>query len=170
VLLIVLTLRRLGGETSEAIFESDSEHRGRISTSLAVHGDASVPLSDPSTFIENVAFRKIRGFSGKIDENDEYYTPIYAGNASPTASITALATFLRTLSLPRSWNSRRRTTSLISVSSLAIRSLATRCVPFETALLCARDQLSIAALSMHFVTLHISRRGSLHNHSKSQGR
>ena len=42
-----------------------------------------------------------------------------------------MATFFRIFSLPRSWKSRRRTTSLISVSSLAIRSLATRRTTFE---------------------------------------
>ena len=41
------------------------------------------------------------------------------------------ATFLQTFSLPRFSKSRRRTTSLISASSLAIRSLATRRTTFE---------------------------------------
>ena len=55
-------------------------------------------------------------------------TDVHSGGScarrSKHQSPKALATFLRIFSLPRSWKSRRRTTSLISVSSLAIKSLA----------------------------------------------
>jgi hypothetical protein len=62
-------------------------------------------------------------------------TAVHSGGScarrSKHQSPKALTTFFRIFSLPRSWKSRRRTTSLISVSSLAIRSLATRRTTFE---------------------------------------
>ena len=43
----------------------------------------------PRPFIEWVATRKIKGFCGTIDEAGDYYSEVYAGNASLSESITA---------------------------------------------------------------------------------
>ncbi|RWN52715.1 hypothetical protein [Mesorhizobium sp.] len=45
--------------------------------------------TDHGIYIATLASRKIRGFSGTIDDEGAYYSEIYAGNASLTDSITA---------------------------------------------------------------------------------
>lgn len=50
-------------------------------------GDAA--SAGPRGHVETIAFRKIRGFLGTIDENGEYYDPVHKQNQSLSQHIIA---------------------------------------------------------------------------------
>jgi hypothetical protein len=66
--------------------EADTHNRD---APASVYSPATLDSFNPRTVVENMALRKIKGFCGTIDEQGDYYSKVYAGNVSLTASITA---------------------------------------------------------------------------------